>query len=449
MEVPLKDIGACLEGVIPSCIATCSPEGEPNIALLSVVRSVDEDHVALSRQFFNKTGQNLARNPYAQVQVVHPVTGEQFRLDVAYERTETVGAVFESMQTRLAAVASITGMTDRFRLVGADVFRVLDCRRVDTGREPSAPTRDSPRGLEAFSQIAARMAACGDLSTLLQVCLGSLAELLGCQHSLLLMLDETGGTLYTLASHGYERSGVGSEVRLGEGVAGVAAARRQTVRITNLGRDRVFSAAVRSTLTSAEQADADRHIPLPSLEGAQSQLALPLTFQDRLQGVLLLESVQVGRFLAPEEQLGTAVAGHLAACVRALGDPERDEPDVSAARPARTLPPGTPVATIRHYAEDDSVFIDNAYLIKGVPGRILHRLLWAYVHDERTEFSNKELRLDPYVRLPEGRDNLEARLVLLRRRLSERCPFIRLVSTGRGRFRLEVERRPRLEEVAP
>jgi adenylate cyclase len=91
-------------------------------------------------------------------------------------------------------------------------------------------------------------------------------------------------------------------------------------------------------------------------------------------------------------------------------------------------------------AANDSIFIDEAYLIKGVAGAICWKLLQDYTTRQRREFSNRELRLDPSIGLPEIGDNLEARLILLQKRLVERCDFLRLVRTGRGRFQLQVDR---------
>jgi adenylate cyclase len=104
---------------------------------------------------------------------------------------------------------------------------------------------------------------------------------------------------------------------------------------------------------------------------------------------------------------------------------------------------------VKYYPSDDSVFVEDAYVIKGVPGRILHRLLQLHVEQHRGEFMNKEIRLDPSLKLPEFHENLEARLILLRRRLEERCcEMLRLDRVGRGRLRLSVTRpiRLRLEQ---
>jgi hypothetical protein len=101
---------------------------------------------------------------------------------------------------------------------------------------------------------------------------------------------------------------------------------------------------------------------------------------------------------------------------------------------------------VRRYAFNDSVFVDNEYLIKGVAGAILWKLVREHAAGRRADFTNRELRLDPTLKLPDISDNLEARLILLARRLEERVPTMRIVKTGRGRFRLDVSRPLKLSE---
>ncbi|MCB1816231.1 MAG: GAF domain-containing protein, partial [Candidatus Competibacteraceae bacterium] len=71
--------------------------------------------------------------------------------------------------------------------------------------------------LSALKQSLQSLTRQSDLSTLLDQTLLCLSQHFDIQHALLLMLDETGQCLYTVASHGYPVTGVGSEIALGQG----------------------------------------------------------------------------------------------------------------------------------------------------------------------------------------------------------------------------------------
>jgi hypothetical protein len=443
LAVALESISSCFEGIIPASICSCSREGTPNLTYLSIVHRVDADHVGLSYQFFNKTRENILQNAFVLVVVVSPSNMRQYRLDLRYEQTETEGAIFDRVKTRLDAVASQTGMSHVFRLRGVDIFQVLDCRPMNA--ETSGEGLPNVDYLPQIEEFSARLAACSGLESVINVSLDALSALFGYDHSFLMVPDEDSKRLFTLGSRGFGESGIGSEAWIGEGILGVAAERREVVRTTNFSRDLLYSNAVRSAVEGrGEDSLLEREIALPGLPEVESQLVVPLVAQDRLLGILCLQSATAGRFLSNDERVVRIAARQMAASMALLARAESIKPQ-EVSRRQHTVQP-TAISTVKHYQADDSIFIDDAYLIKGIAGRIFWKLVQSYAQSGRVDFTNKEIRLDASLQLPDFKDNLEARLILLRRRLHERCEFVNLTQVGRGQFRMEVQRKLRLEE---
>ncbi|MCM5571144.1 GAF domain-containing protein [Burkholderiaceae bacterium FT117] len=455
----------CLEGATPGVIATCAPDGTPNVSYLSQVQYVDEGHVALSFQFFNKTRANVLANPRARLIVIDPAHGAMYRLTLRYLRTETAGPLFEHMRAMLESVASHAGMADVFRLLGADVYRV-EALAVAHG-EPTG-LAEGPSRLAALRAAAARIVACADLHALLDETLAALHEHLRIEHSMLLLLDRAAGRLYTVASRGYPASGVGSEVPLGAGVVGVAVKEGTPIRLSRLTSAYAYGRAIREAAAREGLAGAfETEIPFPGLVAPRSQLAVPIRMAGDTVGALLVESTEDLRFGYDDEDALATLAALVGQTMHVLQ--QRDDLDAAhgpAAQPGPASPDraaagrdgtasaacepaaatGEPV-TVRHYPADHSVFLDGDYLIKGVAGAILWALVSEHTVTGRTAFSNRELRLDPRIPLPEIGDNLEARLVLLQRRLVERKACVRIEKSGRGRFCLRVERPLVLQQV--
>lgn len=445
--VPLKDIESCFQGAVPAMLASTSPAGVPNVTDLSIVYRIGDTHVALSRQFFNKTIANLQANPNGSLVLIDGQTGAQYELWLQYERTETEGPLFDRMSARLEAVASQAGMSKVFKLAAADICRVLECRAVPMDHE-IPPAGRAALDLTKVDVISRRITSASTVDALLTETLAVLCDEFGYEHGFIMLVDEAGRSLYTVASQGYPESGVGSEVRFGDGILGVAAERRETMSIANVQSDMTYSRTVRTGYERSGASEIEQEIALPGLPNVYSQHVVPIESRDHLLGLLCFESEEAGRFTYIDDFVFHLAAREIGMQLTLLRAEFARQPALTAhLSPEVQEIKKSGVAHLRHYTADDSVFIDNEYLIKGVAGRVLWRLLQSYTAEQRVDFTNKEIRLDPTLELPDIKDNLEARLALLRRRLEDRCEFMRIVNTGRGRIRLEVNRELSLREV--
>lgn len=453
MSLGLEKLTPCFQGLVPAMFFTCAKDGMPNAAFLSDVDYVDPTHVALSFQFFNKSRRNIAENPHALVRVIDPDTHQGYALRLKYVRSETSGPLFDRMYLRIEAIASYSGLKGIFKLKAADIYEVESVELVP--EQPGVKERWSPRSrarqenavftMKALQEMSGRINTADSLESLLESILSGLKEHFGFSHSMILLAGEKPNTLVTIASRGYPQRGAGSEVQLGEGIIGVAAEAQKPIRISGLLRGMLHARAV--AMRAMEKGwSPDRQVPLPGLENPESQLGVPLVVRGELIGVLCIESETPYRFHEDDKTTIEMLGSHMAVAIQNMQLRESEDAMATRGVSTRTVPAAPPPAAtgagnrreVTYYRGEEVLMVDGEYLIRSLPARILWKLLRSKKHEGRCEFTNRELRLDKSLKLPDYKDNLETRLLLLRRRLEEKGPDIRMVPKGRGRFALEL-----------
>jgi adenylate cyclase len=314
------------------------------------------------------------------------------------------------MRANLDAIASRTEQGSALRLRGLDVHRVLRCTRVKRGT--GAPGRvESPDPLVLLEQFARRLERPTSHEETRREVIEALEDLFGFRYAALI---------------------APGDIEAGTGLIGTAASRRRVIVTANIARARSMAAAV----TGGDDLGGAPELGLMGQAEARSAAAVPLVVGKDVLGVLYFESPEPSAFGGPTEGLLRIIGAHAAAALAARGAP---------AKPL--TPDGEPPIELVYYEADDTVLCDSAYIVKGAPGRILWSMLKAHAESGRTQFTNRELRLDESIGLPAGNDNLEARLLVLRRRLADIDCGVTLERIGRGRLELGLERQADLTEV--
>src|SRR5690606_27791684 len=245
-----------------------------------------------------------------------PFTVSRRRLLAQYLRTETEGAIFEKIGAKLAGIASHSGMDKVFRLLGADIYRVLAIEPVDC---PALPPPLPPNLLPPLRTLIEAVAQAGDLEQLFDCILDALGRHLDIGQAMILLADEAQARLFTVAARGYSDSQIGSEVPVGKGVIGVAARTGVPIRINHALAEHGYAQVVRSQALTWDEPP-EPALPFHGLANPGSQLALPIRLRATVIGVLYVEDSRAQRFSYHHEDALAALADTLGLAIGRLQD---------------------------------------------------------------------------------------------------------------------------------
>lgn len=437
----LADCKHCLQGIYPSTLYTCSLDGVPNVNYISHVHYIDSKHVAISGQFLNKTRKNIAVNPQVTAIVLDPLTVCHIELKMHWKESQTSGEIFDLISERIKAIDSQVGGQGKFSLQSVEIFEVF---KVDVPEEfhhlLNYEDNNKLFSLSNLQNAIQQIQAANNLSDLYDHILESLENSFGFKHSLLLIPDSVTDKLVTINTRGFNLNGVGAEVKIGEGIIGKVAQSLRPMAFMGLKREYIYA---QTSLQSSAETDKEKFfleaIALPKLTNAASVIVVPLINRGKLIGVLEVQSLVSLEFKASDEDFMMTFGSYVAMAIENQQmQLETEITSIEPATPSIATSINVKKINVTYYVEDECIFIDGEYLIRNIPAKVLWKLLQSYQSEGKTEFNNRELRMDKTLQLPDFKDNLETRLILLRKRLEAKNHGITIESAGRGKFKLVI-----------
>ena len=272
-ELRLADLARCFEGAIPVVLVTASAAGVPNVTYLSKAHVIDASASPSRTSSCRSRLATWPRTHAARSCSSSPTAHDEYRLTIAYERTERRGPRLRRPQSRCrrhrrhdrdagrlpaprrrhlprhphrarAAERTRRRLRRQRRLAVASHAPAPDhertCRAVRTHHAVHRPRHARPchrrRARPSSSVTSTRCSSCS---------------------------TRTAGASSRIASHGYEHEGVGSEVTVGDGVIGLAAERAPSVRVGNAQQMAKYARSVRRSYEDSGAIEPGREIARP------------------------------------------------------------------------------------------------------------------------------------------------------------------------------------------
>ena len=174
------------------------------------------------------------------------------------------------------------------------------------------------------------------------------------------MPTDEDGVLVTIGSRGYAESGVGAEVRFGEGIGGMVAEARKPIRISGLMRGMLYALAMHREAAGTGVPPRLR-IPLPGLANPESQLGIPLLVRGELAAVLCLESEVPYRFHEEDKASIELLSNYLAIAIQHMQLHEHMADGSGRAAAGSTAPePAPPAMSHRPRSRTTATAIEDA-----------------------------------------------------------------------------------------
>ncbi len=152
----------------------------------------------------------------------------------------------------------------------------------------------SEKILKALIDIGQELASTIDLEELLNRILQISREVFRFENAIIRLVDDDTGMLVAAASYGYTEEAVQKRIAVGQGIMGKVAGTGQPILVSDLARSPDY---------------------VPGIQGARSELAVPLVARDRVIGVFNVESPRPHAFLAEDIAPLMTMAGQAAIAI--------------------------------------------------------------------------------------------------------------------------------------